>query len=307
MTAPVILFVGDVSWDTTVITPRVPEPDEKVLVEHCFDGVGGVGANSAVACALTGTAVKLMAPVGPGALGGMISTALETLGVPAELERTDGPTGRALVVLEGLGEKRLFLYPGHSMYPSSATTANLQLDGVRWVHTVIYDRVSAGNVIEACRAAGIPWSIDLEPATIPDHLDDLRPHLAGCHTAIINARAKQQLGPDAVRTLHTMGVREVIETLGRDGARLHRKAQPVVDVLAPSLPGRVRDTTGAGDAFAGWYTAERVRGNSAESAVHRAVQAASHSVRQYGMAPSYPTRSSSGEIVPRSEHGKAHP
>lgn len=306
MTTPSIVFIGDVSWDTTVVAPRIPDPDEKVLVEHCLDSVGGVAANSAIACSLAGANVRLLAPTGEDQLGTMIKSALESIGVASCLERGEGPTGRALIVLDESGEKRLLLYPGHRMYPSVTATAALDLEGAQWVHTVLYDLESAAQVIKACRASDIPWSIDLEPATIPNEVDALREHLEHCHTVFLNARAKHQLGPRAVHTLHSMGVTEVIETLGPQGARLHRLDAPTVEAPAPSLSDPVRDTTGAGDAFAGWYTSERVRGATAGAAVQMAVRAASLSVRQYGISISYPTRSTSGKVIPRTNPGKAH-
>lgn len=291
MTTATALFIGDVSWDTTVLAPRMPEPDEKVLAELCVDAVGGVAANSAVACAMAGTDVVFYSTVADDAGGESVASALEHLGLTARLETTGGATARAIIMLDDGGEKRLFLYQGHRMYPSVAAAATLPLDGVRWMHTAVYDAESAATIITRCSEASIPWSIDLEPATIPRDLALLSPHLDGCQTVMVNARASAAVGPDVVERLFALGVKEVVETRGPDGVRMHRPGIEATDVRPPALASPVRDTTGAGDAFAGWYVAERVRGSSIELALQRAVSAASHSVQFLGTSASYPMRS----------------
>lgn len=284
------LFVGDVSWDTTVVAPELPEPDEKIVVDACLDAVGGVAANAAAACALAGADVLLCSSVGDDTAGAAVKADLARIGLPAQLETTLGPTARAVIILDAAGEKRLFLYQGDRMYPSADGLATISLDGVRWVHTALYDRAAAATLLRRCRADGIPWSIDLEPATIPVDLSDLAEHLIGCAVAIINSRAAAMLGADPVGLLRSLGVHTVIETLGGRGVRVHEQGADAVAVIPAPLAGPVRDTTGAGDAFAGWLVAGLLRGSSLLASAEEAVRAATLSVQSVGTIASYPTR-----------------
>jgi ribokinase len=279
------LFVGDIGWDTTVVVDRLPDPDEKVHTDRFIEDVGGVVTNAAVACALAGVPTRLACPLPDDLAARAAAAALAARGVTLLPERTDGPTCRVVVLLDPSGEKRLVLAPGASMYPSPAGVAALSLD-VEWVHTALYDARAGADLIARCAAAGVPCSVDLEPATLPADLDALEDLLRGCRTVFLNARASAVVGPDR---LHVLGIPEVVETLGPAGARLTTSAG-VVDVLAPSLGRPVLDTTGAGDALAGWYVAERVRGASPHDALRTAVAAASVSVGAIGAAASYPTR-----------------
>jgi ribokinase len=282
------LFVGDVSWDTTVLADRLPEPDEKVVIDKLVENIGGVVANSAIACALAGASVGLIAPVASDSAGAAARAAASQYGVDAQLEATGGATTRAIILLDGDGEKRLFLVPGAQMYPSSDVIESLVLENVGWMHTALYDHPIAARLIQRCREVGIPWSIDLEPATIPSDIGQLAEHLRGCQTVIANARATERLGPNAVDTLFHLGAQEVVETLGPEGVRFHLPGRPPMMVRPLPRTAPVCDTTGAGDALAGWFVAERMRGSTHEIVLAHAVAAASLSVGSLGASTSYP-------------------
>jgi ribokinase len=283
-------FIGDTTWDTTIFAHAMPQPDEKVVVDVCVDSVGGVAANAAIACSIAGVEARLHSTVADDLPGEAIGKELARRGLDAHLETTRGASTRAVIVLDAAGEKRLFLYPGDRMYPSVEHANHLSLDGVAWMHTALYDLDSAAAVIRRCRDASIRWSIDLEPATIPANLDALHRHIDGCEAVIVNRRARQAIGGDAVGRLFELGAASVIETLGAEGVRLHRSAGEPVAVRPAPLAFPVVDTTGAGDAFAGWFVAERVLGTSIELALQRAVIAAADSVQQVGASVSYRAR-----------------
>lgn len=286
------MFVGDVSWDTTIVAARLPELDEKVIVEVSIDAVGGVAANSAAACALAGADVLLVSIVGNDMFGVAVKNDLASRQLNSTLVTTSGATTRAFIILDstGFGEKRLFLYPGDRMYPSLHQVEALELTNVDWVHTALYDLPASAELISRCRKNSIPWSIDLEPATIPDDFPQLGQHLDGCSFVIVNSRAANVLGAEVVGRLRALGAQTIIETLGPDGARVNQANNTTI-TIPPQLPmGKVRDTTGAGDAFAGWLVSGMLQGTSIEEATNQAVAAASLSVQRLGSVSSYPTR-----------------
>lgn len=283
------MFVGDVGWDTAVLArTALPEPDEKVLAELCADGVGGVAANAAAACARAGIRTTLCSTVGNDLFAPIIRDTLRSEGIAVTLDEGDGPTTRAIILLDHTGEKRLLLYPGSGMYPHHATVTAVDLSEKPWIHTALYDLETGSHLIARCREAGSPWSIDLEPATIPADFDRLANALDGCNTVFVNQRAVSVIGAGAVDRLLAAGVDHVVETLGPAGARV-TSGSGSTGYRPPNNAEPVRDTTGAGDALAGWYVAGRVRGLPPGDAVRQGVAAASWSVRTIGTTNSYPT------------------
>ncbi|MHB1524164.1 MAG: carbohydrate kinase family protein [Candidatus Dormibacteria bacterium] len=286
------LFVGDVCWDVRVHVGHIPAPDEKVCADATSESVGGVTANAAVACALAGVASRAVMRFGSDRVGREARTQLKDRGIRLEASMGDGATCVAVVVIEPHGEKRLMVGPGDSMYPTAAAVSAVDLAGVDWVHTAVYDKAAASLLVSRCRAAGIPWSLDIEPATFAHGVDDLTDHIDGAEVVFCNARAAKLIGPDPGLRLIELGSRAVVFTRGRSGACWLQADRPAVPITPMSSLGvKVVDTSGAGDCLAGWFIAERLRGSTPIQALTAAVVAATLSCGLSGAQPSFPTRS----------------
>ena len=282
------LFVGDIGADLTLLVPGVPVADEKVVATHVSEDAGGVVANAAVACHLSGAAVEAVLAIGEDAEGSFVLSRLRERGLVVTSERRTGRTYRSVITVAKDGEKRLVIAPGVSLYPSIELIRSVDVRRTSWVHTAAYDPVAAAALADLCRRSATPWSIDLEPATLATGLDGARGWLAGAHTVFLNRQAADLLGPEYVPSLRHLGVQEVILTLGAEGARLHAGDDSVTDIR-PS-PTVVVDTTGAGDALAGWYIGRRLALADPVDALTEAVTAASLSCRRPGAQGSYPDR-----------------
>lgn len=280
------LFVGDVSLDTSVLVHHAPDPDEKVVATGLIEDCGGVVANAAVACHLAGHPAKIVCATGDDPAAQLCLSRLARHGVAVQETRMTGPTTRAFVTLDAGGEKRLVLAKGVSMYPPMASCEAVDLDDVAWVHTALYDIEAAAALIDRCRRSGIPWSIDLEPATLDRGLPAISSCLRGAEAVFTNSRAVALLGETPQATLFEAGVRAVILTGGPDGARWLTPAEQV-RVGVPSRIGPVVDSTGAGDCLAGSFVARRLSGETPTSALSYAVLAASLSCTRLGAQSSY--------------------
>lgn len=285
-----LLFVGDVGWDITLQIPHLPGPDEKVHTTGFVESAGGVIANAAVAATRAGATARGLFGFGADERGDATACALDGEGVAVVRSRRGGPSSLTVALLEPDGEKRLVLNEADSMYPGVGDVAAVDLDGIAWVHTAVYDNVSAACLVERCRAARIPWSIDLEPATFVSGLADLADHLDGAAVVFCNTLAAKRIGGEPDRVLHQMGAGAVILTRGGDGAELRPASGSAVIVRPPRSPIRVVDTTGAGDCLAGWFLAGRAAGAEPAAALTRAVAAATLSCACLGAQRSYPTR-----------------
>lgn len=279
------LFVGDASLDLTMVASHVPAPDEKVHVETALEAPGGVIANAAVACARTGIRAHALLQLGNDMVATQVVAGLQAQAVIPQVEQVPGRTCRVVILLEPHGEKRLLLDPGVSMYPAAAQIAATDLTPFAWVHTASYG-AAAFDLVARCRAAGLPWSLDLEPASFASGLEAIAPLLDGAAMVFCNNRAAAQIGGSAPAHLLGMGVQTVIRTMGAQGARLIQASRDIFQP-APSLAAVV-DTTGAGDCIAGWLIGETLLGAPQADALYRAVLAASLSCLGLGAQHSYP-------------------
>lgn len=291
------VFVGDSVFDTTVRVAALPTADEKVVSTELTDALGGVVTNAALACSLTGTPTTLVSAVGSDAAGRECVTQAQGAGVDFRPEISDGRSSRAVITLGEDGEKHLILVPGARMYPSEATCRRLELAGAGWLHTAVYDPAAARTLIARCARAGVPWSVDLEPATFPDGIGTLAGHLDGAAAVFCNARAARTLGPAPQRALFALGVRSVILTDGPDGARWCTPDEEIAvrPPAGPPLP--VVDTTGAGDCLAGSFVGLMLETGDPVASLRYAVTAASHSCSRWGARPAYATRAEVNRLL----------
>ena len=286
-----ILVAGDLSWDTTLFVSRLPGPDEKVVASAMVEDAGGVGANAAVAAAQAGASVRFLCRGGGDATSLLAIQRMQRRGVDPSVDAGEGVLARAVTLVDGAGEKRLVLVPGVSMFASDAACGRVSLAGVAWVHLASYDAVAAGILARRCVAAGVPWSVDLEPASFPDGVEGLTSVLDGAAMVFCNDRAMAALGGEPAVVLPRMGVRSVVRTRGASGATLF-EAGGATHVPAPA--GAVVDTTGAGDCLAGWFVARRVAGDVPEAALRAAVAAATWSCGRAGAQSSFPSAADMG-------------
>jgi ribokinase len=283
------LFVGDIGLDTTATVGHVPEPDEKVLASEFAESAGGVVANAAIACRRAGVEVRLLCTTGDDVAAERAVGQLRGAGVVVDTTVVAGATGRAIIVLEPTGEKRLILVPGVSMYPSLEQVRSASLAEVAWVHTAAYDHDTAALLADRCREWDLRWSLDLEPATFDRDPAEIAPVLQGAEVVFVNSRAGRALGADPAGRLFEHGVKTVILSRGPEGAVWVTPTERIV-VGVPTHVGRVVDTTGAGDCLAGWFISESLAGSDPTSALETAVAAASISCTRLGAQPSYPDR-----------------
>src|SRR5450432_3009565 len=103
---PRICVVGSANVDLTFRTPRLPRPGETLAGESFHLGMGGKGANQAVAAARLGAQVSLVARVGNDAFGQEAIRRYQAEGIDTTFVRTDEhrPTGTAAIVVDDHAE-----------------------------------------------------------------------------------------------------------------------------------------------------------------------------------------------------------
>lgn len=223
---------------------------------------GGSAANVAVSAASSGAPVRFIGRVGTDAIGTALIEEMRAEGVDPRVQR-EGRTGTIIVLVDAQGER--------SMLPDRAAAIDLEeiaasdLDDVTWLHVPGYSLVveplgtTTRQAIETVRRSGGTISIDASSlAIIKEMGTDTFAEMIGT------------LGPDVVlcnadegavlRVAETKGVPGVALTVVKSGAGnavAYTGDELVESVPALSLSG-VRDTTGAGDAFAAGFINARM-------------------------------------------------
>jgi ribokinase len=291
---PSLTVVGSVNRDFVLTVKDLPHPGETVLARHFVEGVGGKGANQAVAAARLGSRVRLVARVGADAA--TILDALASEGVDVDAVRSDerATTGIAAVVVDDAGENTIVVNPGAN---ADLGVQDLPSRLVRSTgEVVVVQNEIAPDVVDLAvlRAREQGGVVVLNPA--PARPIDTRV-LAAVDVLVPNlGELASLLGTDRPATVDdvrglleraALPCRAVVVTLGADGAIL-KQAHSTNTTHIPAPFVDAVDTVGAGDTFCGALADALGRGTDLAAAVERAVQAASHAVTGLGAQASMP-------------------
>ena len=289
--------------DLVVRAPRFPKPGETVSGGELEIVAGGKGANQAVAAARMGQHVALLGRVGDDVFGPQLCSQLRSEGIDisgVELLPKIA-TGVALIVLDPSGQNTIVSSHGanDAIEPGEVERSFDQWQSVD--HLVLQMEIPLDVVefgIEAARAHGLQVILNAAPAD-----ERARDWFDALDVLVVNETEAELLSGmevddlesarDAGLALCSKGCRTVILTLGPGGALLfsegHVEHVPAVEV-------EVVDTTGAGDAFVGAYTAVRAEGVPDLTAVRYGVCAGALAVGVLGAQPSLPQREQVEEL-----------
>ena len=295
--APSVVVVGSVNVDHVVTAPRFPRPGETIMGTSVASSVGGKGANQAVAAALAGATVAMVASTGDDADGARARERLAQRGVSTEhvaVLDTD-VTGTAWITVAERDNTIVVIAGANAHWSDAALPASI--DSAAVVLTQLEIPVEIVHAA-ADRAEGL-FVLNAAPAAaLPD------PLLARCDVLVVNEHELSVVaGIDAVTdddaiaaahdALRGRGVGAVVTTRGARGAIVTAADGETTTLPAPSTD--VVDTTGAGDAFTGVLAARLAAGDSLVEAARRGVAAGSLAVQAVGAQDSYPDFGSQSE------------
>jgi ribokinase len=288
-----IAVVGSCNIDLTFRLARLPRPGETVAATALAQGFGGKGANQAVAAALLGAQVTLIARVGDDAFGRQSIDNLRARGVDTTFIRTDAalPTGLASIGVSDAGENCIMVAAG--------ANAAVSVDDVRSAASVLSQAHAvlcqletppdaAVEAFRIARAAGVRTVLNPAPAVpVPDELLQLSDLCVPNETEL--AVLTNHHGPIefAARNLATRGPRAVVVTIGAAGALVVDGGFSAIE----PWPVTAVDPTGAGDVFIAALAVSMADGHALREAILWANAAAALSVTQPGTQSAAPTRS----------------
>ncbi|MFU8880817.1 MAG: ribokinase [Rhodobacterales bacterium] len=278
-----IYNLGSINADMLYRVPHLPQPGETVAATGLSRALGGKGANMSVAAARGAARIVHIGSVGQD--GRWARDLLTEYGVDTRhIETVDQATGHAIILLDPSGENSIVIIPGaNQAIPQSrvglalaeASPGDFLLLQNETCHQVYGAKTGYDMGLRVVYAAA-PFDVSAIEAVLP-YLDML----------ILNALEASQLTDSLGKPPETLGVPDVIVTLGAKGCRWHQADTGASQSFA-ALPVTPVDTTGAGDTFTGYLLAGLDRGMPMEQSIGLATKAAALMVTRLGTADVIP-------------------
>ncbi|WP_319460179.1 ribokinase [Micromonospora sp. RTP1Z1] len=248
-----VIVVGSANLDLVVTTPQLPRPGETVLGGDFRTVPGGKGANQAVAAARAGADCDFVGAVGTDDFGMLLSDNLIAAGIDVRGLRTvDGPSGVALIAVDGAAENFIVVAPGANAALTTLDAADRTAVAAADVLLLQLEvpLTAVSQAAEWARADATTVVLNAAPARpLPGELLDLVDVLVvnEHEAAVVGGVFTEEPGAllDALVTL----VPRVVLTLGARGAAYADRHGARIEVPAPKVD--AVDTTAAGDAFTG--------------------------------------------------------
>ena len=293
MTDPApILVVGSLNVDLVAYADRLPEPGETLSGTRFLQGFGGKGANQAVMAARFGVPVAFVGAVGddPNGRATLENLRREAIDI-ADVATADATTGVASIWVDGSGMNRIVIVEGANGRvepdPAAATVRRVQPSVV--VGQFEVPQAVTAAAFAAAREIGATTILNPAPgAPIGAALLASSDWVVPNETEFVAIGGRPAAGDLAESSIHELGDRlaaGLIVTLGERGAIVRTVDGRITTV--PSPPANAIDTTGAGDAFVGAFSAGLALGWTPEDAVRLGCATASDSVTRHGTQASF--------------------
>ncbi|MEM8571463.1 MAG: carbohydrate kinase family protein [Pseudomonadota bacterium] len=284
-----LLCIGDLGMDLVIRVPQLPGRDQKVSGREVARGPGGMAANVAAAASRLGSPCRLLATTGQDAMGQEALASLAALGIDlAHVSQAPGwATFYCVVLLDPSGEKALVRAVGETFLPSAEDLTPAAFEGVRHVHLIHPEASVLARAKTLADAVGATVSLDLEATDIPDDRAGLGALLNQVDVLFLGAESRMALEA-RLGALPRRPDRLTVTTRGALGAQLE-DAGGITQVPGHCVD--LRDTLGAGDAFAAAFLHAWLDGADLERTLRFANAAAALSTRGHGAQAGLPTES----------------
>jgi ribokinase len=292
-----VLVFGSINMDVVTRCERHPRVGETVLGNSIAFSPGGKGANQAIAAARCGGKSVLVGSVGVDPFGDQLLAYLRENGVDTrEVAIESGSsTGIAIITVDARGQNTIVVTPAANLLTKAPAQLPDALNGPVIALAQLESSIDEiAQLFALVRGQGSATILNPSPyQALPQGL------LQNTSVMILNAHEFGQLTgrpasgkpPDVIAELCAaeLPLPCCIVTLGPAGLILSEQGRAPIHIDGYKV--KARDTTGAGDCFAGWFAAELAQGRTVEDAARRANAAASISVTRAGAASSVPTKS----------------
>jgi ribokinase len=302
-----IIVVGSLNMDLVVRMPNIPRPGETLLGGVFMTFPGGKGANQAVSAARLGGKVTMVGMVGADAFGAELKQILVREGIDAThtLVNPKEATGVALIEVDAQGNNSIAVASGAN-YALTILDVEQALNSIPEFDILVMPLETPIDVVTAAakiaRKRGARVILNPAPAQhlstdLLENIDVIVPneHETQSLTGIQldNADDYQKAAVD----LMSKGIKNVILTLGKQGAYILENETLEGAYFLPAYSVKTMDTTAAGDCFIGALAVGLSEKMSIRQATSFASAAAAISVTRMGAQPSMPYRNEVDQFI----------
>ena len=272
----------------------VPRRDS-LTFEDVVVAPGGCGSNVAIGLSAIGISTALVGRIGDDNAAYLVKRYWRKVGLETRyVRRVKGlPTGTSVGLIDSDCQPRFVHTSGanKTLNPNALNIEKFVRKGARHLHIggfFVLPGLMQGNLNEKLQQAhqqGIFTSLDVVRSIRMSDTSLLWACMPHLDTFLCNHTEASRLSGEsdpvqAARLLHSKGAGAVIVKLGGEGCLL--STTDGIEHIPGILPGRVIDTTGAGDAFAAGLIAARLRGKELADACRDANRAGARAVEHLG-------------------------
>ncbi len=285
-----ITVLGSTNLDLIGQVSRIPQPGETVPGGAFSMAAGGKGANQALAARRAGADVRMFCAAGNDSFAGEALNLLKADGVDlSRMKIVPGPTGIAMIFVDGKGENVIAILPGANaamgVAEAEQALAGLGKGDIIMLQQEIGQEATK-RALELAKAQGVTSILNTAPFLASTAA------LAKMASVVISNETEFALMAGEHIPMETLmeewaerNAQTVIVTLGAKGALA---ATPDRSLSVPALKVTPLDTVGAGDTFCGYLAAGLDAGLALEAAMRRAAVAASLACLKPGAQPAIP-------------------
>ncbi len=273
--------LGSINADFVYTVPHIPAPGETLAATDRKVFLGGKGANMSVAGARAAAQVKHIGAIGHDGL--WTKQRLLEYGVDTQhITTLDTETAHAIIAVDADSENMIILHPGANTKIPQAILQNALSEAQTGDWFITQNET---NLQRTGTQLAKKMGLKVAYAAAPFDAERVQAVLEYLDFLILNAVEAEQLKQATGQDPADLGVKDVIVTLGADGAdwysrngKQHFEAINVDPV----------DTTGAGDTFTGYVLAGLDRQLTMEQSIALALKAGALMVTRYGTADVIP-------------------
>ncbi|MCB1376844.1 MAG: ribokinase [Alphaproteobacteria bacterium] len=290
---------GSINMDITAYMARLPKPGETLHGHEYKLGLGGKGANQAVAARKLGSGVHFICRLGADDFSRPAERELQSYGVDLTLVRRDegGATGIAIINVGEGGENYISLIGGSNlaMDLSDVERGRAALDKTSvlllQLEVPLAASLAAAAIVRAHGGTVIldpaPAPRDGLPADVLQAVDIITPNETEAGLILGWQPASLEEGLQAARELRTRGVKIAVVKLGARGLAV---AAEGLEEIIPAFKVTAIDTVAAGDCFNGGLAHALEQGQPLAAALRFAAACGALSTTRKGASAAAPSR-----------------
>lgn len=297
---PQVVGMGAMNLDHLYRVDTILAEGEAPVLEY-RSSPGGSAANTIYALGRLGVRCGFIGAVGDDAHGQSLVASLASSGVDTShiAVKRDLPSGQVLAVVDRRGRRALYVLPGANSHLAVADVNRHYVNQAAYLHLSAFvgeEQLRLQRELVASLSPQVRLSFAPGALYAAREWEEVSPLVSRSHILFINRDEAHHLTgqalPEAARRCIEAGCRVVVVTSGGGSGEvctIYQKGQEL-RVASQVAPTEVKDSTGAGDAFAAGFLYGLLQGSGLEECARLGEIVAVLSLRELGARAGLPTR-----------------